>query len=73
MVIKKTLKSHKNLLEYPQRGHKNLYKEITKSFLKKTQKAVTVAHICQLLTDKSLIKSVTKLCCPVKDRFFWSL
>jgi hypothetical protein len=37
-----------------------LSKEVTKSFLKKSQKAVTVTHICRLFTDKSYIKVLQK-------------
>jgi hypothetical protein len=37
-----------------------LSKEVTKNLLKKSQKAVTVTHICRLLTDKSCIKVLQK-------------
>jgi hypothetical protein len=37
-----------------------LPKEVTKWFLKKSQKAVTVTHICRLFTDKSCIKILQK-------------
>jgi hypothetical protein len=37
-----------------------LSKEVTKSFLKKSQNAVTVTHICRLFTDKSCIKVLQK-------------
>jgi hypothetical protein len=46
----------KSLLKY-----KRLSKEVKKSLLKKSQRAVTVTHICQLFTDQNFIKSVTKL------------
>jgi hypothetical protein len=36
--------------------HKGASKELTKCFLKKSQKEVTVTHICRLFTDKSCIK-----------------
>jgi uncharacterized protein YrrD len=38
-----------------------LHKEVTKSFLKKSQKAVHVTHICQLFTDKICIKVEIKV------------
>jgi hypothetical protein len=37
-----------------------LSKEVTKSLLKKSQKTVTVTHICRLFTDKSCIKVLQK-------------
>jgi hypothetical protein len=35
-------------------------KAVTKRLLKKSQKAVTVTHICRLFTDKSCIKVLQK-------------
>jgi hypothetical protein len=37
-----------------------LYKEVSKSLLKKSQKAVTMTHICRLFTDQSCIKVLQK-------------
>jgi hypothetical protein len=37
-----------------------LSKEVTKSLLKRSQKAVTVNHICRLFMDKSCIKVLEK-------------
>jgi hypothetical protein len=35
-------------------------KEVTKSFLKKSQKAVTVTYTCRIFTDKNCIKVLQK-------------
>jgi hypothetical protein len=37
-----------------------LSKEVTKSHLRNSQKAVTVTYICRLFTDKSCIKILQK-------------
>jgi hypothetical protein len=45
-----------------------LSKEVTKSLLKKSQKAVTGTHICRLFTDKSCIKVLQKASQNCDDR-----
>jgi hypothetical protein len=50
------------------RSYKKLPKEVSKYFLKKSQKAVTVTYIWRLFTDKSCIKVLQKASQNCDDR-----
>jgi hypothetical protein len=50
-----------------------LSKEVIKCFLKKSQKTVTVTHICQLLTDKICRKVLQKTSQNCDDRLKFAL